>query len=104
MPMHSEPNKASLSRAVLELATDDPVSALRHVSAWLARRAYPLLGLVCLPVAGGTSGRLLVAVADDGRVERLVVELSGLPEVAAARLSGLPVESLASLWQAGAAA
>jgi|GEM_PF-1848847 len=104
MPMQTEPKTASLSRAVLELATNDPVAALRHVSAWLARRAYPLLGLVCLPMAGGDAGRLLVAVADDGRVDRLMVELSGLPEVAGARLCGLPAASLAALWQEAVAA
>ncbi len=84
--MHT-PNNAphETGRAVLELATRDPMAAVRHVAACLARRAYPLLGLACLPQEQGT-GRLVVAVADDGRIARLLAELAGLPEVAGARL------------------
>jgi len=92
----NEMENAATPRAVFELATHDPMDALRHVASWLARRAYPLLGLVCLPAAGGT-GRLVVAVADDGRVDRLMVELAGLPEVADARRCGLQGPALAAL-------
>lgn len=84
--MHT-PNSAphETGHAVLELVTRDPMAAVRHVAACLARRAYPLLGLACLPQGQGT-GRLVVAVADDGRIARLLAELAGLPEVAGARL------------------
>ncbi|MFP5259188.1 MAG: hypothetical protein ACLGQH_09205 [Acidobacteriota bacterium] len=71
--------------AVLELATGDPLAALRHVAACLARRSHPLLGLSLSPVGAG-EGKLVVAVADDGRLERLVAELRALPEILAARL------------------
>lgn len=87
MPMPtSDPSRTESSLAVLELATGDPLAALRHVAACLARRSYPLLGLTCSPGAPG-QGRLVVAVADDGRLERLVAELCALPEVFAAHLS-----------------
>lgn len=102
MQTPSDPQKNAASRAVLELMTGDTMAAVRHVTAWLARRAYPMLGLVCLPGADG-AGRLVVAVADDGRVERLMVELAGLPEVAAARLGHAPASSLA-LFMGGALA
>ena len=55
------------------------------MAALLAKRSYPLLALTCLPDDDGC-GRLLLTVADDGRVGRLTIELSGLPEVASARL------------------
>jgi acetolactate synthase I/III small subunit len=85
MQTPNEVSKIHTARAVLELVTGDPMDAIRHVVACLARRAYPLLGMVCLPETDGT-GRLVVAVADDGRLERLMAELSGLPEVAGARV------------------
>lgn len=85
MSMPNEAKPVQSGHAVLEVATREPMAAVRHVAACLARRAYPLLGLTCVPLAQGT-GRLVVAVADDGRIARLLAELSGLPEVAGARL------------------
>ena len=82
-------NTASESpRAELELATRDALGALRHVAACLARRSHELLGLSCLPGPAG-QGRLLVAVTDDGRLDRLLAELRALPEISGARLSRL---------------
>ena len=75
------------SRAVLELATRDPLAALRHVAACLARRSHELLGLTCEP-GGAAPGRLVLTIADDGRLERLLTELRGLPEVCGAHLAG----------------
>ena len=72
-------------RAELELVTCDALGALRHVAACLARRSHALLDLVCRPEADG-QGRLVLAVADDGRLERLVAELRALPEILAAHL------------------
>ena len=72
-------------RAELELTTGDALCALRHVVGCLARRSHELLGLSCLPGTDG-QGRLVVAVADDGRLERLVAELRALPEILAAHL------------------
>jgi acetolactate synthase-1/3 small subunit len=85
MPTPNEATRLASGRAVLEVATRDPMAAVRHVAACLARRAYPLLGLSCVPLGRGT-GRLVVAVADDGRIGRLLAELAGLPEVSGARL------------------
>ncbi|BAH76908.1 hypothetical protein [Solidesulfovibrio magneticus] len=88
-------NTASESpRAELELATRDALGALRHVAACLARRSHELLGLSCLPGPAG-QGLLLVAVADDGRLERLLAELRALPEVCGARLTRAAGASLA---------
>lgn len=83
-----EINASESSRAELELATRDALGALRHVAACLARRSHELLGLSCLPGPVG-QGRLVVAVADDGRLERLLAELRTLPEISGARLSRL---------------
>ena len=80
-------------RAELELTTGDALCALRHVVGCLARRSHELLGLSCLPGPAG-QGRLVVAVADDGRLERLLAELRALPEVSGARLSRLAGASL----------
>jgi acetolactate synthase I/III small subunit len=85
MPMPNDANREGTGQAVLDLTTHDPMAAVRHVAALLARRAYQLLALTCLPDNDGT-GRLLLTVADDGRVDRLTIELAGLPEVASARL------------------
>jgi acetolactate synthase I/III small subunit len=103
MPTPNETSKGNTRRAVLELVTGDPMGAVRHVAACLARRAYPLLGLICLPEAGG-AGRLVVAVADDGRLERLMAELSGLPEVADARFGDPTTPTLAAFMGDAAAA
>ncbi len=97
MPAPNETKRDVEPRAVLELSTGDPVSAVRHVAACLARRAHSLLGLLCLRGADGT-GRLLVAVADDGRLERLVSELAALPEVAGARLGDAGADALAAVF------
>ena len=95
MQSKNDAPQVSSSRAVLELATGDPMAAVRHVSACLARRAHRLFGLLCLPGNDGT-GRLVVAVADDGRLGRLVAELAGLPEVAEARLCDSRTPALAA--------
>jgi acetolactate synthase-1/3 small subunit len=81
---------------VLELVTRDAMGAVRHVAAWLARRAYPLLGLICLRDGDG-AGRLVLAVADDGRLDRLLLELARLPDVAAARRCDPMPPSLAAV-------
>lgn len=96
MPMPNKTMSEPSGRAVLEVATRDPMAAVRHVAALLAKRAYPLLALACLPAAEGC-GRLVVAVADDGRTERLTVELSSLPEVVAARRGQVTPPELAVL-------
>ena len=80
---------AACPRAELELVTRDALGALRHVAACLARRSHELLDLVCRPDADG-QGRLVLAIADDGRLERLLAELRGLPEVCGARLLRAP--------------
>ncbi|WP_300163628.1 hypothetical protein [Solidesulfovibrio sp.] len=72
------------ARAVVELIATDAMDAVRHVAACLARRSHALLGLLCLPGPDG-EGRLLVALADDGRIPRLLHELSALPGVREAR-------------------
>ena len=99
----SAPNNRTLSPAVLELAIRDTMAAVRHVTGLLARRACPLLAMACLPVAEG-GGRMLVAVADDGKLGRLAVELSQLPEVASARLDGAGAPALFALLAAAPAA
>lgn len=96
MPMPNSTTEHPSGRAVLELATRDPMAAVRHVAALIARRAYPLLALACLPDAGGC-GRLVVAVADDGRLKRLAIELARLPEVASARVQPSPGPELSAL-------
>ncbi len=83
-------------RAVLELAAADCMGAMRHVAALLSRRAYPLLALACLAEGDG-AGRLLVAVADDGRLERLLAQAAGLPEVLSARLGDPAAPEMAPL-------
>jgi len=103
MPTPNESNGYETGRAVLELATRDPMAAMRHVAACLARRAYPLLGLACLPLADG-AGRLVVAVADDGRISRLLAELAGLPEVVGARLGDPRAPALVAFLEAGVVA
>lgn len=85
---------ALVDRAELELTTGDALCALRHVVGCLARRSHELLGLSCLPGPAG-QGRLVVAVADDGRLERLLAELRALPEVCGARLSRVAGAALA---------
>lgn len=97
MPTPNNAASATAGHAVLELAARNPMDAVRHVAACLARRAYPLLGLACLPDPVAGTARLVVAVADDGRLPRLVTELAGLPEVLAARIGDPRAPVLAML-------
>ena len=103
MQTPTKPSAAATARAVLELATSDPMAAMRHVAACLARRSHDLLGLLCLPGQGG-EGRLMVALADDGRLDRLLVELAGLPEVRGARRGTEDYPDFKGLFQEGLAA
>ena len=96
-----ESHASESPRAELELATRDALGALRHVAACLARRSHELLGLSCLPGPAG-QGRLVVAVADDGRLERLLAELRALPEVCGARLTRAAEASLPRIASAAA--
>ncbi|WP_428566368.1 MAG: hypothetical protein ACP59X_06175 [Solidesulfovibrio sp. DCME] len=80
MPTPSVTRPERPARTVLEVATDDCLAAARHVTACLARRAQVLHGLLCLPGPAG-GGRLVVALADDGGLPRLLAELAALPQV-----------------------
>lgn len=80
MPRPNQAPGVGPADAVLEVVADDLLAAVRHVTACLAKRSHALLGLLCLP-GQGTQGRLVVALADDGRIARLLAELAGLPGV-----------------------
>ena len=58
--------------------------------------------MACLPGTDGR-GRMLVAVADDGKLRRLAIELAHLPEVASARLGTIKAAALAGLLEAAPA-
>ena len=103
MSAQNNTQKSRSAKAVLEVAAHDVMGAVRHVAACLARRAYPLVGMACLPGADGT-GRLVLAVTDDGRLERLLAELTGLPEVAEARLGDPAGPELAAFMGAAVGA
>jgi acetolactate synthase-1/3 small subunit len=75
--------------AFLRLLVRNHAGVMSHVSGLFARRACNVDGILCLPIGDGTRSAILLAIADDGRVEQMIRHLTKLEDVVeVARASG----------------
>jgi acetolactate synthase-1/3 small subunit len=61
---------------------------LSHVCGLLARRAFNVEGVLCLPVSDRTQSRIWLLVAEDERLEQLTRQLVKLQDVREVRRHG----------------
>jgi acetolactate synthase-1/3 small subunit len=68
-------------RVVLELTANHHPGVLSHVCGLLARRAYNVEGLLCLPLADGSRCRIWLLVQEDSRIPNMLKQLHKLEDV-----------------------
>lgn len=67
--------------AVLRLLVRNHPGVMSHICGLFTRRAFNVEGILCLPVEDGTRSAVLLAVADDERLEQVVRQLRKLEDV-----------------------
>jgi acetolactate synthase-1/3 small subunit len=70
---------------VLELTVRNHPGTMSHITGLFARRAFNLEAIVCVPVADGTTSRILLLVTDESRLEQIERQLAKLYDVLAVR-------------------
>lgn len=70
----------------LLLVVNNHPGVMTHVCGLLARRAYNVEAILCLPDPGGLTSRVRLQLADDGRLEQMLKQLGKLEDVLDARL------------------
>src|SRR5947209_13874804 len=74
--------------AVLELTVRNHPGVLSHVCGLFARRAFNVEGVLCMPVGDGTRSRVWLLVAEDERLEQMILQLGKLEDVLEVRRHG----------------
>ena len=70
----------------LLLTVNNHPGVMTHVCGLLARRAYNVEAILCLPDPGGLTSRVRLQLADDGRLDQMLKQLGKLEDVLDARL------------------
>lgn len=69
------------AEVVLRLRVRNHPGVMSHVCGLFARRAFNVEGIVCLPLGAGRESGILLLVADDDRLEQMVLQLRKLEDV-----------------------
>ena len=80
--------------SVLELHVRNHPGVMSHITGLFARRAFNLEAIVCLPVDGGSTSRMLLLVAEDVDSNAVLGAVTGVDHVAACS----DPDGGASLW------
>jgi acetolactate synthase-1/3 small subunit len=67
--------------SVLELHVRNHPGVMSHITGLFARRAFNLEAIVCLPVEGGTTSRMLLLVAEESRLDQIEQQLVKLHDI-----------------------
>jgi len=67
--------------AVLELVVKHHPGVMTHVCSLFSRRAYNLEGIAVLPIGDGSSSRIWLKVAEEGKLDQIVKQLEKLHDV-----------------------
>ena len=71
----------STGHAVLELKVRNHPGVMSHVCGLLARRAYNMEGIICLPMADRQTSRICLLVNEENRLEQVIKQIGKLHDV-----------------------
>jgi len=80
-PATARPGAGPGRATVLELRVRNHPGTMSHITGLFARRAFNLEGIVCVPVGGGATSRMLLLVAEEPRLEQVEQQLARLYDV-----------------------
>ena len=78
------PDHASQT-TVLELRVRNHPGTMSHITGLFARRAFNLDAIVCVPLADGSTSRMLLLVSNEARLDQVERQLEKLYDVLAVR-------------------
>lgn len=68
-------------RRILELTVHNHPGVMSHVCGLLARRAYNMEGIICLPMQDARYSRIWLLLNEDNRLEQVIKQLRKLYDV-----------------------
>jgi acetolactate synthase-1/3 small subunit len=74
-------NEATRASAILRLVVRNHPGVMSHVCGLFARRAFNVMGILCMAVGNGTHSVILLLVNEDERLEQLIRQLGKLEDV-----------------------
>ena len=80
--------QASYAKVVLELDVNNHPGVMSHICNLLARRAFNVEGILCMPVSDGKRSRIWLLVFEDHRLEQMIRQLEKLEDVLNVRRHG----------------
>lgn len=66
---------------VIDLLVRNHAGVMSQITGLFSRRNFNLEGIVCGPVADGGQSRMILTVADDSKLEQIVLQLEKLYDV-----------------------
>ena len=66
---------------VIDLLVRNHAGVMSQITGLFSRRNFNLEGIVCGPVGDGSESRMILTVADDGKLEQIVLQLEKLYDV-----------------------
>jgi acetolactate synthase-1/3 small subunit len=72
--------------SVIELLVRNHPGTMSHITGLFSRRGFNLEAIVCVPVDGGATSRILLLVPDEPRLEQVERQLEKLYDVIELRL------------------
>lgn len=73
---------------ILELEVRNHPGTMSHITGLFARRAFNLEAILCVPIGGGSTSRILLLVADGPSLEQVEKQLAKLYDVLSVRQRG----------------
>jgi len=66
---------------VIDLLVRNHAGVMSQITGLFSRRNFNLEGIVCGPVGNGSESRMILTVADDSKLEQIVLQLEKLYDV-----------------------
>ncbi len=67
--------------SVLDLHVRNHPGVMSHITGLFARRTFNLEAIVCVPVEGGATSRMLLLVAEESRLDQIEQQLVKLHDI-----------------------
>src|SRR5262249_12334884 len=80
--------RTSSPQMVLELTVNNHPGVMLHICGLLARRAFNIEGILCLPVGSSGQSRIWLRVNADRRLEQMIQQVLKLEDVVGVRRHG----------------
>ncbi|WP_419783559.1 acetolactate synthase small subunit [Maridesulfovibrio sp.] len=73
---------------VIDLLVRNHAGVMSQITGLFSRRNFNLEGIVCGPVGDGSESRMILTVADDSKLEQIVLQLEKLYDVLEVKQAG----------------